>query len=139
MNPHASTGPLETFLLWTFLAVAGMTGLVWGSGVLAGSILGSTLPAGGDGVAAMIRTFPSVGTAWTPTIPSGLVWGGSVALAVALIPPGRAVAGLFRTTRRGAEWADTADLRQASLLVADTPIEHGRLEPEGWVDDDQDR
>ena len=138
MNPRASSGPLETFLLWAFLALAGVTGLVWGSGVLVGSILGAGLPAGTTGVAAVLRAFPDIGAAWTPTIPSALVWATSVAVAIALVPPSRAIARAFRKTQRGAEWADTTDLRRAGLLVADTPIAHSRLEPEDLVDDDQD-
>lgn len=117
------------------LLVAGIgTGLLWGVGVVVGSVLGSTLAgAGGDGLAAVLRSFPDIGKAWRPAIPSGLVWGAAVGLLAMFAP---LVWRLFHSADladEGSQWATRTHLRRAGLLVADHPL--ANAEAEGVADD----
>lgn len=129
-RPDTGGGPLETFALWAFLTAVLVIGLVWGVGVLVGSILGAGLPAGGDGIAAILRTFPDIGRAWTSPIPSPLVWSAVVMVIVAMAPLVRWLVSMFRSESRGAEWADTSDLLRAELLICDLAVPRSMLEPD---------
>lgn len=115
--------PLEIVAVPLLIVALAVGGTVWASGVVIGSILGSTLPGSvGEGITAMARSFPDVGSAWEPAIPSWAVWVAAVAV-LALIGP--LVRKLFRSSRladQGAEWATASDLRRAGLLVADPTL-----------------
>jgi hypothetical protein len=111
------------------LVAAVGTGLLWGVGVVIGSIFGSTLAgAGGDGLAAVLRSFPDVGQAWRPAIPSGLVWGAAVGLLVMLAPLAWRLARSGELADEGSQWASRNHLRRAGLLVADDPLAHAEAE-----------
>ena len=79
--------PLEMVAVPVLIVVLAVGGTVWASGVVIGSILGSTLSGSvGEGIVAMARSFPDIGSAWEPAIPSWAVWAVAVA-ALALICP----------------------------------------------------
>ena len=121
--------PLEVVGTACLLVAAAGTGLLWGVGVVVGSILGSTLTgAGGDGLAAMLRSFPHVGEAWRPAIPSGLVWGGAVGLLAMFAPLAWRLARSGELADEGSQWASRSHLRRAGLLVADHPLAHAEAE-----------
>jgi hypothetical protein len=124
MNPTPPTtvGPVEKLLAATLIGASSLAGLVWGSGVVIGSILGASLPASVDGVVAMGRSWPAIGDAWTPAIPSWLVFAGAAAAFTALVPGGWWLYRAIRNDDRGAHWADHHRLRRSGLLVADRPL-----------------
>jgi hypothetical protein len=121
--------PLEVVGTACLLIAAVGTGLLWGVGVLVGSILGSTLTgSGGDGLAAILRSFPDVGQAWRPAIPTGLVWGAAVGLLALLAPLGWRLFHSGDLGDEGSQWATRAHLRRAGLLVSDDPLAHAEAE-----------
>jgi hypothetical protein len=132
--PGGGGGPLEVAVLWVCLAVGVGFGLLWGSGVVVGSLFGSSLPAGRDGILAILRSFPDVGRAWSPPILTWLVWSVAVTFAGLFGPLAWRAVRLLRGRTRGARWADTADLRRYRLLVRDVPLPHSRLE-DGTADE----
>lgn len=110
------------------------TALLWGVGVVVGSILGSTLTGtGGDGLAAMLRSFPDIGRAWRPAIPSELVWGAAGVLLAVFAPVAWQFVKSTELSDEGSQWATRASLRRAGLLVADRPLAHAEAEevPDG--------
>lgn len=117
--------PLELAGIAVALAVFIGVGVLWGSGVLVGSLLGSTLPGTTQqGIAAVVRAFPDVGRAWAPPIPSGFVWAVAALVTGGLTPLVWKLIQAGRLTEQGAQWATTIDLRQADLLVPDRPLAH---------------
>lgn len=105
-------------------------GLLWGCGILIGSILGSTLPGtGGEGIAAIVRSFPDVGRAWNPEIPSGPIWAMAGAVAVVFAPLVWKLIQVGHLAAGGARWATRTDLQQAGLLVSDRVPDHAVPEP----------
>lgn len=124
-RPPAQLGqsPLEIVGVPLVISALAVGGILWGAGVVAGSILGSSLPGSvGEGIAAMARSFPDIGAAWEPPIPSWPLWVVTVAV-LALIGP--LVWKLFRSSRladQGAQWATASDLRRAGLLIADMTV-----------------
>lgn len=124
-RPPAQLGqsPLEIVAVPLVISALAVGGILWGAGVVIGSILGSSLPGEvGEGIAAMARSFPDVGAAWEPPISSWPLWVVTVAV-LALIGP--LVWKLFRSSRltdQGAQWATPSDLRRAGLVVADLTL-----------------
>jgi hypothetical protein len=96
--------------------------------MLVASILGSTFPRGGQGVAEIVQSFPDIGAAWEPAIPSGLIWVTASVVSAALAPF------VWRAIRprglsdEGSRWATTTDLRRAGLLMVDAPLSHAAAE-----------
>lgn len=126
--------PLEVVGTLCLLIAAVGTALLWGVGVVVGSILGSTLTgAGGDGLAAMLRSFPDIGQAWRPAIPSELVWGAVGGLLAMFAPVAWQFVKGTELSDEGSQWATRAHLRRAGLLVADRPLAHAEAEevPDG--------
>ena len=104
-------------------------GVLWAAGVVVGSILGSALPGtGGEGIAAMLHSFPDVGAAWEPPIPSGMVWAAAVLLVTAFTPLVWKLVRAGRLADEGAQWATSVDLRRAGLLLADRSLPHAEAE-----------
>lgn len=115
--------PLEIVAVPLLIGALAVGGTLWGTGVIIGSIFGSSLSGSvGDGIAAMARSFPDIGSAWDPAIPSWSVW----AVAVAVLALGAPLVWkLFRSSRltdEGAQWATASDLNRAGLLVADMTL-----------------
>lgn len=123
-----NVGPLEIAVAWVAGTAIGVIGVVWGSGLLIGSILGSTLPAGTAGIQAILQHFPRLGDAWAPTIPTAAVIGASVAVAALFAPLLYRLMKRLRLNERGASWATTSDLRRSRLLIADRPIPSSVIE-----------
>jgi hypothetical protein len=104
-------------------------GLLWATGVVIGSIVGSTLPGtGGEGVAAMLRSFPDVGQAWDPPIRSGVIWTAALLVVASFGPLVVRLVRAGRLADEGAQWASTMDLRRAGLLVPDHTLAHAEEE-----------
>jgi hypothetical protein len=124
-----SRTPLEVVgVAATLLGVVGL-GVLWGTGVVIGSIAGSTLPGtGGEGIEAILRSFPDIGTAWVPPISSGLVWASALVLVAAFAPLVWRLARMGRLADEGAQWAASIDLRRAGLLVSDRPLPNAEAE-----------
>lgn len=124
MNPSPPTtvGPIEKLLAAALIGVSSLAGLVWGSGVVIGSILGASLPAGFDGLITIGRSWPTIGDAWSPSIPSWLVFGGAATALAALVPGGWWLYRAIRNNDRGAHWADHHRLSRSGLLVPDRPL-----------------
>jgi hypothetical protein len=122
------SSPLET--VGVAIAVAAMigVGLLWGIGMLVASILGSTLPGGGQGVAAIVQSFPDIGAAWVPAIPSGLIWATALVVWAVFAPLVWRVVRPGSLRDEGSQWATTADLRRAGLLMVDAPLPHAAPE-----------
>jgi len=121
--------PLETAGVALALVCLAGVAVLWGSGILVGSILGSSLPGtGGEGVAALLRSFPDVGGAWEPSISSWLVWAVAVVLVAGFAPLVWKLFKLGRLAEEGAQWATTIDLRRAGLLVSDQHLPHAEAE-----------
>jgi hypothetical protein len=120
--------PLET--VGVAMAVGAMVGvgLLWGVGMLVASILGSTLPGGGDGVAAIVQSFPDVGAAWEPAIPSGPIWATALVVSAVFAPLVWRVVRSGSLRDEGSQWATTADLSRAGLLMVDAPLPHAAAE-----------
>ena len=128
-GPGLGHSPLEAVGTACLLIAAVGTGLLWGVGVVVGSILGSTLTgAGGEGLAAILRSFPEIGQAWQPAIPSGLVWGAGLWLVAMFAPLMWRLARHARLADEGAQWATRHHLRRARLLVSDHPLAHAKAE-----------
>lgn len=126
---RAARSPLEIVgIALAFVVMVGV-GLLWGTGVVIGSISGSVLHgSGGEGLAFMLRSFPDVGRAWEPSIPSGLVWGVAVSLVALFAPLMWRLIRAGHLADEGAQWAATIDLRRAGLLVADRPLPNAEEE-----------
>jgi hypothetical protein len=121
--------PLEVLGIALALAVVVGVGLLWGTGVIIGSIFGSVLPgSGGEGVAAILGSFPDVGRAWEPGIPSGLVWGTTVLVAAVFAPLVWRLIRAGHLADEGAQWAGPRELRLAGLLVADRSLPNAEEE-----------
>ena len=121
--------PLEVAGVALALAVFLGAGVLWGVGVVVGSILGSTLPGTGEeGIAAMLRSFPDVGAAWEPAIPSRLVWVAAALLVAGFTPLGWRLVRAGRLADEGAQWATSMDLRRAGLLLSDRSLPHAEAE-----------
>ncbi len=127
---HLAQSPLEAVALPIVLGGLAGGGLLWGSGIVVGSILGSTLPGtAGDGIIAMLRAFPDIGAAWQPAIPSGLIWATTLLIAALAGPLLWKLATAGRLREQGAQWATHAELRCAGLLVSDRTPAHAIPEP----------
>jgi hypothetical protein len=120
--------PLET--VGVAVAVGAMVGvgLLWAVGLLLASILGSTLPGGAEGVAAIVQSFPDIGAAWEPAVPSGLIWATALVVLAVFAPLVWRVVRPRGLSDEGSQWATTADLRRAGLLMVDAPIPHAAAE-----------
>lgn len=121
-TPPAAVGTIEKLVVLALVGASSVVGVVWGSGVVIGSIVGASLPAGFDGVVAMGRNWPTIGGAWSPAIPSWLVFAGAAAALTALLPGGWWLYRAIRQDGQGAHWADHRGLRRSGLLVADRPL-----------------
>jgi hypothetical protein len=109
-------------------AVVGV-GVLWSVGLVVGSILGATLPgSASEGVAAILRSFPDVGRAWEPPVSSGLVWAVAALAISGFGPLVWKLSQIGRLSEQGSQWATTADLRRAGLLVEDRPLPHAKAE-----------
>lgn len=121
--------PLEVVGTACLLVGAVGTGLLWGVGIVVGSIYGSTLTgAGEDGLAAIVRSFPHVGEAWQPAIPSGLVWSAALGLLGMFMPLAWRLFDSSDVGEEGSQWATRTHLRRAGLLVTDHPLAHAEAE-----------
>ena len=121
--------PLEVAGVALALVVFLGAGVLWGVGVVVGSILGSTLPGTGEeGIAAMLRSFPDVGAAWEPAIPSRLVWAAAALLVAGFTPLGWRLVRAGRLADEGAQWATNMHLRRAGLLLSDRLLPHAEAE-----------
>ena len=126
---HLAQSPLEIVAIP--LVVGGITGvgLLWGTGVVIGSLLGSSLPGSpGESVFAMLGSFPDIGAAWEPDIPSLLVWAVALAVIALLAPLIWKLAQVGRLAEEGAQWATSHELRRAGLLIADRSVAHAMPE-----------
>lgn len=122
--------PLEVVGVAATLFAALGVGVLWATGVVVGSIVGSTLPGtGGEGIAGMLASFPDVGRAWVPPIPSGLVWSVALLLVAAFAPLVWRLVRMGRLADEGAHWAAAIDLRRAGLIVSDRPLPNSEAEP----------
>ena len=118
-----ASSPLEIVALAVALVGLLGVGLLWGAGVVIGSVLGATLPGSfGEGMAAVVRSFPDVGSAWSPPIPSPLVWSLAFGFVVGVAPLAWRLIRLGRLEEEGAWWARPADLRRAGLLLSDRSL-----------------
>lgn len=127
---HLGLSPLEIVAIPLLIGGVGGVGLLWGTGVVVGSILGSTLPGPpGESVSAMLGSFPDLGAAWEPAIPSALIWAGTLIVTGLLVPLIRKLMNLGRLRDEGAMWATSHDLRRAGLLIADRSLTHAVPEP----------
>jgi hypothetical protein len=121
--------PLEVAGVALALVLFVGAGVLWAAGVVVGSILGSALPGtGGEGIVAMLRSFPDVGDAWEPSIPSALVWSVAVLLVAAFTPLVWRLVRSGMLSDEGARWATTIDLRRAGLLLSDRSLPHAEAE-----------
>ena len=122
---HLGQSPLEIVAIPLVIGGIGGVGLLWGTGVVVGSILGSSLPGGpGESVFAMLASFPDIGAAWEPPIPSLLIWAGALVVVGLLVPLIWKLARVGRLREEGAQWATSHDLDRAGLLVADRSLTH---------------
>lgn len=127
---HLAQSPLEIVAIPIVVGGLGGAGVLWGTGVVIGSILGSSLPGSpGESVFAMLGSFPDVGAAWEPDIPSLLVWVVTTVLIGLAAPLIWKLSQVGRLTEEGAQWATSHDLRRAGLLIADRSLIHAVPEP----------
>lgn len=120
-----ASSPLEVVAFVVALICLVGVGLLWGAGVVIGSIFGATLPGSfGEGMATLVRSFPDVGSAWSPPIPSPLVWSLAFGCVVGFAPLTWWLIRMGRPQEKGAWWATSADLRRAGLLLSDRPLPH---------------
>jgi hypothetical protein len=127
---HLGRSPLEIVAIPLLIGGVGGVGLLWGTGVVVGSILGSTLPGPpGESVFAMLGSFPNIGTAWEPAIPSILTWAGTLIVTSLVAPLIRKLMSIGRLRDEGAKWASAHDLRRAGLIIADRSLVHAVPEP----------
>lgn len=121
--------PLEIAAI--VLALAAMTGVgvLWGAGIMIGSLLGATLPgSASEGIAAILHSFPDVGQAWEPPVSSRLVWAVAVGVAAAFGPLVLKMLRTGRLSEEGTQWATKTDLRRAGLIVSDGLVPHAQTE-----------
>ena len=127
---HLAQSPLEIVALPLLLGGVAGVGLLWGTGVVVGSIIGSSLPGTpGESVFAVLGSFPDVGAAWEPAIPSPLIWAATFVMIALLAPFIWKLARVGRLHEEGAQWATSHDLRRAGLLIADRSLDHAVPEP----------
>lgn len=127
---HLTRSPLEIVAIPLLIGGIAGVGLLWGTGVVIGSILGSSLPGTpADSVFAMLGSFPDVGAAWEPTIPSVLIWVATFVMIGLLAPLVWKLTSIGRLPEEGAQWATSHDLRRAGLLIADRSLTHAVPEP----------
>jgi hypothetical protein len=120
---HLAHSRLEIVAIPVVIGGVAGIGLLWGTGIVIGSILGSSLPGTpADSVFAMLGSFPDVGAAWEPAIPSLLIWAVAFIVIALLAPVIWKVARVGRLREEGAQWATSHDLRSAGLLVADRSL-----------------
>ena len=122
-SPLGSSGrsPLEIVTIPLILSALVGVGVLWGAGVVIGSLAGSTLPGTvGEGIVAMVGSFPDIGAAWEPPIPSIFIWATALSVAGLLAPLVWKVARSGTLHDEGAQWATISDLRRARLLVTET-------------------
>jgi hypothetical protein len=130
-----ASSPLEIVAFAVALVGLVGVGVLWGAGVVLGSILGATLPGSvGEGMAALVRSFPDIGSAWSPPIPSPLVWSLALGFVVGLGPLAWRLIRMGRLEEEGAWWATPADLRRAGLLLSDRSLHHALPEEPADVD-----
>lgn len=126
---HLAQSPLEIVAIPLLVGGVAAVGLLWGTGVVIGSILGSSLPGSpGESVIAMLGSFPDVGAVWEPGIPSLLVWVVTTVVIGLAAPLIWKLTQVGRLTEEGAQWATSRDLHRAGLLVADRSLPHAVLE-----------
>ena len=126
-SPLGSPGrsPLEIVAFPLILGAMVGAGVLWGAGVVIGSLAGSILPGTvGEGVVAMVGSFPDIGAAWEPPIPSVFVWAAALSVAGLLAPLVWKVARSGALHNEGAQWATISNLRRARLLVTETTPPH---------------
>lgn len=122
---HLGQSPLEIVAIPLLIGGVGGVGLLWGTGVVVGSILGSRLPGSpGESVFVMLGSFPDVGAAWEPSIPSILIWAAAIVVIVLIAPVIRTLLRVGGLRDEGAQWATSHDLRRAGLLIADRSLAH---------------
>lgn len=144
MSPNPTTtplgrSPLEIVAVPLLLGPVIGIGMLWGAGVVIGSLLGSTLPgSAGAGIAMMLASFPDIGAAWEPPIPSPFVWTTAVTVVGLLAPLGWKLMTIGNLHDQGAQWATTTDLRRAQLLVSDGTSPHSIPEAHNRKPDDAD-
>ncbi len=127
---HLAQSPLEIVAIPLLVGGVAGVGLLWGTGVVIGSILGSSLPGTlGESVLAMLGSFPDIGAAWEPTIPSPLIWAVAIVVIALLAPLIWKLTRVGRLHEEGAQWATSHDLLTAGLLVADRSLTHAVPEP----------
>lgn len=120
--------PLEIAAVTMALALFVGVVLLWGVGIVVGSILGSTLPGRGQGPAPMLNEFPDVGRAWQPAIPSEIIWTAAIVLVLVFAPLVWRLMRAGSLADEGAKWATTPDLRKAGVLVPDYLLAHAEAE-----------
>ena len=132
MSQRASMGSdslWEMVLVPVLITGIVAVGRVWSAGLIVAAFVGASLPGTvGEGMAAVVSAFPRVGEAWSPAIPSGLVWLAAVILLGGLGPMAWRLWRLGSVGDRGAAWADTAALRRAGLLLTDRPLPNADME-----------
>ena len=127
---HLGRSPLEIVAIPLLIGGVCGVGLLWGTGVVIGSILGSSLPGPlGESVFTMLGSFPDIGAAWQPAIPSVLIWAGALIVTSLSVPLIRKLMSIGRLRDEGAKWASAHDLRRAGLLIADRSLAHAVPEP----------
>ncbi len=132
---HLGQTPLEIVAIPLVVGGVGGVGLLWGTGVVIGSILGSSLPGTpGESVFAMLRSFPDIGAAWEPAIPSVLIWAVACVVIALLAPLIWKLTQVGRLREEGAQWATSHDLRRAGLLIADRSLTYAAPEPQETTD-----
>ncbi len=127
---HLGLSPLEIVAIPLLIGGVGGVGLLWGTGIVVGSILGSSLPGPlGESVFTMLGSFPDIGTVWQPAIPSVLIWAGTLIVTSLVAPLIRRLMSMGTLRDEGAQWASAHDLRRAGLLIADRSLTHAVPEP----------
>ncbi|GBE23213.1 hypothetical protein BMS3Bbin01_02597 [bacterium BMS3Bbin01] len=117
--------PLEIVAIPLLLSALVGVGVLWGAGVVIGSLAGSTLPGTvGEGIVAMVGSFPDIGAAWEPPIPSIIIWATALSVAGLLAPLVWKMARSGTLHDQGAQWATISNLRRARLLVTETTPPH---------------
>lgn len=127
---HGAQSPLEIIAIPVVLGGLIAVGVLWGIGVVIGSILGSNLPGTtvGDSVLTMLAAFPDIGDAWEPAIPSVLVWASAIAVTGMVAPFIWRMLHAGRLREDGAQWATRHQLRRAGLLVSNRSVPHAVAE-----------
>ncbi len=127
---HLGQTPLEIVVIPLVVGGVGGVGLLWGTGVVIGSILGSSIPGTpAESVFAMLRSFSDIGAAWEPAIPSFLIWAVACVMITLLAPLIWKITQVGKLREEGAQWATSHDLRRAGLLVSDRTLAHATPEP----------